>query len=169
MKRSGWGLDLCTMGMWPGLLFPHGNWEPEPIQAAGIWRMVGCASELHSMQSSTVGLLMVVLWLIWSYKCQRNPTLYGRYMTATWPGERVCFAVSVLSWLLMTLKSLSVPKHSSYDTPEETAKGMPKKVLCPVCQVKKSQDPGAPPQLQNSQARSLWMTLWPLLPSLVHL
>lgn len=87
------------------------------------------------------------------YKCQRNPTPRGRYMAATLPGERVCFALSMLSWLLMRLKSLSVLKHSSYDTPEETAKDMPKKVLCPMCQVKKLQDPGVPPQLQNLQGK----------------
>ena len=127
-------------------------------QAARIWRIVvGCSSELHSMKSSTVGFLMIVLWLMRFYKCQRNPTPCGRYMAATWPRERVCFAVSMLNWLLMRLKSLSVPKHSSYETPEKTAKDMTKKVLCPVYQVKKSQDPGALPQHRDSQGEFYWL------------
>lgn len=72
-------------------------------------------------------------------------------MTVALPGERVWFAVVMLGCLLMVLKSLSVSKHSSYDTPEGTAKDMPKQVFCPVCQVKKSQGPGVLPQLPNLQ------------------
>lgn len=67
--------------------------QPEPIQ-------------LYSIQSSTVRLFMLVLWLMRFYQCQRNPTAHGRYMAAALPGERVSFAVSMLSWLLMRLKSL---------------------------------------------------------------
>lgn len=94
---------------------------------------------------------MVFLWVMRFYKCQRNPATDDSYMPVALPGERVCFEVFTLSCLLMRLKSLSVSTHSSYVTPEGTGKDMPTKVFCPVCQVKKSQGPGVPPQLQNLQ------------------
>lgn len=102
-------------------------------------------------KSSIVGLFMVFLGVMRFYKCQRTPTTYGSYMAVALPGERVWFAVVMLGCLLMALKSLSVSKHSSYDTPERTAKDMPKQVFCPACQVKKSQGPGVLPQLPNLQ------------------
>lgn len=94
---------------------------------------------------------MVFLWIMRFYKCQRNPATDDSSMTVSLPGERVCFEVFTLSCLSMRLKSLSVSTHSSYVTPEGTGKDMPTKVFCPVCQVKKSQGPGVPPQLQNLQ------------------
>lgn len=32
------------------IIIPHGNWEPELIQAMDNWRTVGCSSELYNIQ-----------------------------------------------------------------------------------------------------------------------
>lgn len=64
------------------------------------------------------------------------------------------------------LQSKDVLKNAA--TVDELKASIGNIALSPSPVVKKLQDPGVPPQLRNLQARSPWMTLWPLLPSLVH-